>query len=266
MEVAASSQYAMCYSFFVLIFLQCAQQTKFIIVCLPAMRNLLTCTIYWHLFLSTTTSIRKQKPYTKHLLVSEAHVSNGVMGNNISHAQMEDYKETVKGKFDEKEIRHMHKLFMRAAPSGEMGRLEFKNYIESLDIFKFKEHHETYEQIFRGYDRDKNGSITFKEYLLYHLGIVYSTEELFDILFAMYDVDENGYISKDEMNQVITNATRWMGDCDVESREVQETIADEVRRILAFCDLDRDGKISKDELRVVSQKHPEILEKLKNLA
>lgn len=188
------------------------------------------------------------------------------MGNQISSAQMEDYKETVKGKFDEAEIRHMHKLFMRAAPSGEMGPLEFKKYIEGLEIFKFKDHHESYQQIFRGYDRDRNGSITFKEYLQYHLGIVYSTEELFDILFAMYDVDQNGHISREEMTQVITNATRWMGDCDVENKRVQGTIADEVRRIIAFCDLDKDGKISREELRAVSQKHPEVLEKLKNLA
>lgn len=188
------------------------------------------------------------------------------MGSSISYAQMEDYKETVKGKFDEKEIRHMHKLFMRAAPTGEMGPQEFKIYIESLGIFKRTDPQETYEQVFRGYDRDQNGSITFKEYLLYHLGIVYSTEELFDILFAMYDVDRDGYLAKDEMIHVVTNATRWMGDCDVESREVQQTIAEEVRKIIAFVDMDKDGKIGREELRSVSQRHPEILEKLKNLA
>ena len=64
----------------------------------------------------------------------------------------------------------------------------------------------TYDQLFRGYDRDGDGEITFKEYLQYHLGIVFSTEELFDIVFAMYDADGNGYISRQELVESLTAA------------------------------------------------------------
>lgn len=188
------------------------------------------------------------------------------MGTGISRAQMEDYKETVKGKFTEKEIAHMHKLFFKAAPEGKMGPEEFKKYIEGLQIFKRVDPQEEYQQLFRGYDRDGDGTITFKEYLLYHLGIVFSTEELFDILFAMYDVDGNGFITRDEMTQVVTNSTRWMGDCDVESREVQQVISTEVDNLIKFVDQDHDDMISREELRMSSLKHPEVLEKLKNLA
>ena len=188
------------------------------------------------------------------------------MGQSIGRAEMEDYKETVKGKFDEREIRHMHKLFHRAAPTGHMGPSEFKRYIESLQIFKRVDPQEDYDQLFRGYDRDGDGTITFKEYLLYHLGIVYSTEELFDIVFAMYDVNGDNQIAKDEMLHVITNSTRWMGDCDVESAEVQLVIQQEVFRLFQFIDQDKDGRITRDELRAVSLRHPEILEKLKNLS
>jgi Ca2+-binding EF-hand superfamily protein len=179
---------------------------------------------------------------------------------------MEDYKETVKGKFDEREISHMYKLFHRAAPNGEMGQVEFKNYIESLQIFKRVDQQETYDQLFRGYDRDGDKTITFKEYLLYHLGIVFSTEELFDIIFAMYDCDGNGIITHEEMVQVVTNSTRWMGHCDVESKEVQIVIAQTVDQIILVADYDKDGRLGRDELRKASMKHPEILEKLKNLA
>eukprot|EP00744_Colponema_vietnamica_P005825 GILI01008489.1.p1 GENE.GILI01008489.1~~GILI01008489.1.p1 ORF type:complete len:189 (+),score=47.29 GILI01008489.1:59-625(+) len=188
------------------------------------------------------------------------------MGQTISRAEMEDYKETAKGKFDEREIQHMHKLFFRAAPTGHMGPQEFKHYIESLQIFKRVDPQEDYDQLFRGYDRDGDGTITFKEYLLYHLGIVFSTEELFDVVFAMYDVDGDGNITKDEMLQVITNSTRWMGDCDVESREVQSVIHQEINRVFDFADQNHDGKINKEELRAVSRRHPEVLEKLKNLS
>ena len=74
-------------------------------------------------------------------------------------------------------------------------------------------------------------TISFKEYLQYHLGIVFSTEELFDIVFAMYDADRDGYITRDELEDVVTNSTRWMGDCDVESKEVQELVRTEVEKV-----------------------------------
>jgi Ca2+-binding EF-hand superfamily protein len=191
------------------------------------------------------------------------------MGNyfgGISRQEMDDFRETVQGKFDDREIAHMHKLFHQAAPKGEMGQQEFKRYIESLQIFKRVDQQETYEQLFRGYDRDGDKSITFKEYLQYHLGIVFSTEELFDIIFAMYDVDGDEFITKDEMTVVITNSTRWMGHCDVESRDVRDAIDATVDQIIKVADRDGDKKLSKTELRAASQKHPEILEKLKNLA
>jgi Ca2+-binding EF-hand superfamily protein len=184
----------------------------------------------------------------------------------MSKDELSSYKDLVKGKFDEKEIKDMYKLFHRAAPSGQMGPREFRKYIEELQIFKKSAPDEQYAQLFRGYDRDRNNSITFKEYLQYHLGIVFSTEELFDIVFAMYDKDNDGYITRQELVEVVTNSTRWMGDCDVESREVQDLINAEVDKIVAFCDQNKDGQISKDELIAAATRHPEILEKLKNLA
>eukprot|EP00998_Keelungia_sp_KM082_P008728 NODE_4913_length_740_cov_101.401305_g4890_i0.p1 GENE.NODE_4913_length_740_cov_101.401305_g4890_i0~~NODE_4913_length_740_cov_101.401305_g4890_i0.p1 ORF type:complete len:189 (-),score=58.37 NODE_4913_length_740_cov_101.401305_g4890_i0:97-663(-) len=188
------------------------------------------------------------------------------MGKSISKEQMAGYKETIKGRFDEKEIKHMHKLFHKAAPTGKMGKKEFKKYIEELSIFKKVEAQEFYDQLFRGYDRDGDGTITFKEYLQYHLGIVFSTEELFDIVFAMYDSDRDGTISRDELVEVVTNSTKWMGDCDVDSKDVKDLIDAEIEKIMGFADVNRDGSISKEELIAAAEKHPEILEKLKNLA
>lgn len=186
--------------------------------------------------------------------------------SDISAAEMQEYKAHVKGKFDEREISHMHKLFHSAAPGGVMGPNEFKTYIESLQIFKRVDQHETYQQLFRGYDRNNDKTITFEEYLKYHLGIVFSTEELFDIIFAMYDENRDGLITKEEMTTVITNSTRWMGHCDVESKDVRKAIEETVDQIIKVADRDGDKKLSRQDLLVSSAKHPEILEKLKNLA
>eukprot|EP01063_Lacrimia_lanifica_P039462 TRINITY_DN8676_c0_g1_i1.p1 TRINITY_DN8676_c0_g1~~TRINITY_DN8676_c0_g1_i1.p1 ORF type:complete len:189 (+),score=92.96 TRINITY_DN8676_c0_g1_i1:94-660(+) len=188
------------------------------------------------------------------------------MGKNISKEKMAEYRQASKNHFDEKEIKHMYKLFHKAAPGGKMGKVEFKKYIEDLALFKKVDQNEHFDQLFRGYDRNKDGTIYFTEYLQYHLGIVFSTEELFDIVFSMYDVDGNGYITREELTEVVTNSTRWMGDSDVESKDVQELVNAEVEKIISFVDANRDGQISKEELANAAKKHPELLEKLKNLA
>jgi Ca2+-binding EF-hand superfamily protein len=192
----------------------------------------------------------------------------GVFSTGISGDVRARFRETVQGKFDDREIAHMHKLFHQAAPDRArgMGRAEFRAYIESLQIFKRVYNQETYDQLFRGYDRNGDACITFEEYLQYHLGIVFSTEELFDIIFAMYDVDGNGFITKEGMITVITNSTRWMGHCDVESKDVRDAIEATVDQIIRVADKDGDRKLSREELKTASLKHPEILEKLKNLA
>ena len=191
------------------------------------------------------------------------------MGNNNTSsvaAAMEDCREIVKGKFTDGEIGHIHRIFTRAAPSGGMSPVEFKSYIDGLRIFKRVDPTETYAQMFRAYDRDRDGIITFKDFLTYHLGVVYGAEELFDIIFATYDANGDGYLTADEMVRAVTNTTRWMGECDAESEEVQAHIAAEVERLIAFVDRDGDKRIGREELLEVSRRHPEVLEKLKNLA
>ena len=47
----------------------------------------------------------------------------------------------------------------------------------------------------------------------------------------MYDADNNGYITREELEEVVTNSTRWMGDCDVEDKEVQDLVRAEVDKV-----------------------------------
>jgi len=195
------------------------------------------------------------------------------MGKSISKEQMQTYKDIIKGRFDEKEITHMHTVFHKAAPSGRMKPADFKRYLEDLEVFKRVDPHETYDHLFRGYDRDGNGEIDFKEYLLFHSAILYSTEELLDLVFRTYDRNRTGFINQNDLVTVLTNSTRWMGDFDVENKVVQDMIKAEVERIMNFVYANQSvqaepvkyNQIAKEELRLVSMDHPEILEKLKNL-
>ncbi|KEG10767.1 calcium-binding protein CML [Trypanosoma grayi] len=218
------------------------------------------------------------------------------MGYSFSRAQMEDYRELVKDRFSEEVIEFLYLKFHKAAPDGFMTPVEFKRYIDSTGVYKnYRRTHwtsselqhnskradggkaagtmtsthivdrEMYLHLFRGYDRDCDGVISFREFLLYHLAVIYSTEELFVVVFNAYDDDQDGYLSLRDIRSTITAATRYVGDCDVENLEVQRVIDEEAQRIMHFLDVRKDGRIRQDDMRLITQKHPEVLEKMKNL-
>ncbi|ESL08729.1 hypothetical protein TRSC58_03563 [Trypanosoma rangeli SC58] len=220
------------------------------------------------------------------------------MGYSFSRAQMEDYKELVKDRFSEEAIEFLYVKFHKAAPEGVMTPVEFKRYIDSTDVYKnYRQTHltaplpdgirsaggicggnaavkktprhivdrEMYLHLFRAYDRDCDGVISFREFLLYHLAVMYSTEELFVVVFNAYDDDQDGYLSLADIISTITAATRYVGDCDVEDQEVQRVIEEEAQRLMFFLDVRKGGRIQRDDMRLITQKHPEVLEKMKNL-
>ncbi|KAG5507674.1 hypothetical protein JKF63_06623 [Porcisia hertigi] len=236
------------------------------------------------------------------------------MGGKISHEEMNDYREVVKGRISDDAIGFLHTRFMNAAPSGVMTPLLFKQYIDSVNVFKDRkvrleqrrlrkgsifdklrsgrytpESGETekadaeldknekreaglqeddsdyYRHLFRGYDLNNEGIITFKKFLIYHVAVVYSTEDLFYVVFNTYDEDGDGFLSQADMKAVITAATRYVGDYDVRDREVRRVIDEEVRRLMGFLDIRKRGYIHMEDMRLITQKYPQVLEKMKCL-
>ncbi|EPY42517.1 calcium-binding protein CML [Angomonas deanei] len=122
-----------------------------------------------------------------------------------------------------------------------------------------------YLHLFRGYDIDGDGIITFKEFLIYHLAVLYNTEELFTVIFNSFDEDGDGYLSLGDIQSVITASTRYVGDYDVRDREVRRVILEEARRLIGFLDIRKEGKVHMEDMRLVVQRYPQVLEKMKNL-
>ena len=185
----------------------------------------------------------------------------------VTHELMTTYRQACQDRFEEKELKRMHKAFYSASPSGSMDTTMFKEYIRALGVFPYTTLSDTFPHLFRGYDVDGDGSVSMIDFIQYHTAIVFSDGELLQrIVFAMYDADKNGVITKDEFTTVIKEATRLCGDTDVTTSTVQMLIDQEVGRLMGLLDVDRDGQVSREELRLVSERHPEVLEKLRSLA
>ena len=128
------------------------------------------------------------------------------MGNNASNKNlrpevMSDLVETTK--FSEQEIRQWYHEFVKDFPSGNLGVDQFKDiYIQHFpngDATKFAEH------VFRTFDKDDDHQLNFREFMTALSVTAHGgPKDRLRWAFEMYDIDESGYITKEECTEIVT--------------------------------------------------------------
>lgn len=164
--------------------------------------------------------------------------------------------------FTEKEIRQWHKGFIKDCPNGQLTEQGFlriyKQFFPQGDPSKFA------ALVFRVFDENKDGTIEFEEFIR-ALSVTSrgNLDEKLVWAFKLYDVDNDGYITREEMYNIVDAIYQMLGNQPKEEEEEEELSPKErVDKIFEQLDKNQDNKLSMDEFKEGSKQDPKIVRAL----
>jgi len=158
-----------------------------------------------------------------------------------SHTLTQDDIEFLKKntRYDEQEIKEWYRGFKQDCPDGQLGKdkiLEMYSMILPAGNAKV-----FVDQIFRIFDKDGNGSIDFKEFMMAtDMTASGSPEEKLRWAFKMYDKDGSGSIELKEMIEIIGTLYEMEGVS-------KEAASERAEKIFSVLDINSDGELNEDE-------------------
>ncbi|KAK3096173.1 hypothetical protein FSP39_024015 [Pinctada imbricata] len=148
-------------------------------------------------------------------------------------------------KFTRKELQIMYRGFKQECPMGVVDEDTFKDIYSQF--FPLGDSGSYAHYVFNTFDQDKNGSLSFEEFVN-GLSVLIrgSLHERLKWTFNLYDINGDGVITKDEMQDVVQAIYDMIGRFS-EPQVDSNTAREHVNKVFHKMDSNRDGFITLDE-------------------
>nr|XP_019918119.1 Kv channel-interacting protein 4 isoform X4 [Crassostrea gigas] len=151
-----------------------------------------------------------------------------------------------KSKFTRKELQIMYRGFKQVeCPTGIVNEETFKEIY--AQFFPQGDSSAYAHYVFNTFDHDRNGSLSFEEFVMGLSVLSRGTlQERLQWAFNLYDINGDGFITKDEMTDIVSAIYEMMGRFS-EPMVDENTTKEHVERVFHKMDINRDGVITFDE-------------------
>lgn len=159
--------------------------------------------------------------------------------------------------FTRKELQSLYRGFKNECPSGLVDEETFKviysQFFPQGDATMYAHF------LFNAFDMDRSGSIRFEDFVL-GLSVLLrgSVTEKLRWAFNLYDINKDGYITKEEMLAIMTSIYDMMGRCTSPSVR-EDSPFEHVEKFFQKMDRNRDGVVTIDEFIETCQKDESIM-------
>lgn len=161
-------------------------------------------------------------------------------GESLPEGQLDELLETTS--FKKQELKRWYAKFIKDYPDGELTKDQFKEMYKK--IFKANNSTQMAERIFRTFDENNDGHISFKE-LMSSMSVTSrgSVEDKLRWAFNIYDIDESGTITIEEVGEIMRSMTNVAHAVDDKNSLNDE----EITAMFEAIDVNSDGHLTVDE-------------------